>query len=189
MAFFRRFFLVGLFAVLVWLTGFAAFAFYALSAPIPELNRTSDAIIVLTGGTDRIEDGLELFATGKASHLFISGVHPDVKKAEILAKWSGETALPPCCWELGRTATTTYENAQESRDWARDNDITSIVLVTSNYHMPRAMLEFNAVLPDVDIVPYAIEQSDLDQKEKRIWFLLFEEYHKLLLRWLQLAFS
>ena len=186
---FRRFTLIALLFLFLWLIGFAAFSFYALSTTKPEIEHTSDAIIVLTGGANRVEEGLALFATGKAGNLMISGVHPDVKKAEIFSQWHGDTALPPCCLTLGQTATTTYENAQESKHWVEEAEITSIILVTSNYHMPRAMLEFKAAIPDIEIRPYAIRQDNLDEREKRIWYSLFEEYHKVMLRWVQLIFS
>lgn len=172
--------------LLAWVLGFACFAFQSLATKKNDLELTADAIIVLTGGLNRIDEGLQLFATGKASHLFISGVHKDVKKSDIFERWQGDIALPPCCLELGRTATSTVENAEESQKWARDNDITSIILVTSNYHMARSLLEFRSALPDVEIIPYPIVQDNLEPNEKRIWWLLFVEYHKVLLRGLQI---
>ncbi len=156
---------------------------------IEKPNQTTDAIIVLTGGKSRIDQGLVLFAQGKASHLFISGVHPDVDKNEITDRWAGETSLPPCCISLGKTATTTVENALETAEWAKKNNIQSIRLVTSNYHMPRAQLELSAKMPNVDILTNPIEQDDLDTAKRRIWDLLFIEYHKFLLRSVQLVFG
>lgn len=173
----------------LWLAGFAVFSIISLISGPQKLNQTTDAIVVLTGGQNRVDQGLILFAEGKASHLFISGVHPDVKKREIVGRWAGETSLPPCCIALGKTATTTVENAVETADWAQKNDIHSIRLVTSNYHMPRAKLELSAKMPDVDILTNPIQQSDLDTSERRIWDLLFSEYHKFLLRFAQLLFS
>jgi len=145
--------------------------------------------VVLTGGQNRIDQGLILFAEGKASHLFISGVHPDVKTSEIKGRWAGETSLPPCCFSLGKDSSTTIENASETAAWAQDNDIESIRLVTSNYHMPRAKLELLATMPDVRIIAHPIEQDDLDTGEKRIWRLVFSEYHKYILRSIQLLFA
>ena len=185
-----RYGILGLLSFLaLWLSGLALFSVFSLSAKPQDMSRTTDAIVVLTGGQNRIDQGLILFANGKASHLFISGVHPDVQKKDILKRWVGETSLPPCCVTLGKNATTTVENAKETSGWAAENDIQSIRLVTSNYHMPRARLELRAKMPDVEILRNPIEQDDLNTSERRIWDLIFSEYHKYLLRQAQLLFS
>lgn len=173
----------------LWLVGLALFSVASLSASPQHPEKTTDAIVVLTGGKNRVDQGLILFANGKASNLFISGVHPDVKKREITGRWAGETSLPPCCIALGKTATTTIENAVETAAWAEKNDIASIRLVTSNYHMARAKLELRKKMKGVHIVKHPIKQDDLDTAERRIWDLLFSEYHKFLLRSVQLIFA
>lgn len=185
-----RFIIRGLLsAIVLWAIGFVGFSVSALLAKPQKIDQTADAIVVLTGGKNRVDQGLILFAEGKASNLFISGVHPDVKKREITRRWAGETSLPPCCISLGKTATTTIENASETAEWAQKNDISSIRLVTSNYHMARAKLELSATMPDMDILTHPIKQDDLDTGEQRIWELLFSEYHKFLLRSVQLLFA
>lgn len=173
----------------LWLVGYVGFSVVSLSASPQKVNQTTDAIVVLTGGKNRVDEGLALFAAGKASHLFISGVHPDVTSREIKSRWNGATALPPCCLTLGKKATTTIENATETAEWVKENDIQSIRLVTSNYHMARARLELGAVMPDIEILKNPIEQDDLKTHEKRIWKLLFSEYHKFMLRRVQLLFA
>lgn len=176
-----------LFAFLVvWGMGFAMFSLQVIYSSKDEARQKMDAIIVLTGGPDRVHAGLELFASGNAKNLFISGVHPSVKKHEIEAQWTEAQPLPSCCLVLGRRATTTAENAEESKAWARDNSITSIVLVTSNYHMPRALMEFRHALPETFILSNPIQQSDLKATDSHMLKLLFSEYHKLILRWIQL---
>lgn len=184
----KRLYLAFLCLAFLWLAGFAIFSFGALNADKGTEALTADAIIVLTGGADRVEEGLSLFAAGKANHLFISGVHPDVKKHEIEALWTGEAQLPRCCITIGRKATTTIENAAESTKWVRENGIQSIFLVTSNYHMARAKLELRDSMPGLEIYPYPVAQSNLTRQEKRLWALFFSEYHKFLLRRLQLIF-
>ncbi|MGH1397885.1 MAG: YdcF family protein [Alphaproteobacteria bacterium] len=174
---------------LLWLIGFAAFASYALNIQPDKTIKTSDAIIVLTGGTDRVDTGLTLFASGKAANLFISGVHKDTPKKDIIALWKGQTALPPCCFDIGQTATTTLENAAEITAWTTDKKIFDALLVTSNYHMPRAMMEMRAAMPTIHFTPHAITQTDLPTHEKRIWELLFSEYHKFLIRFFTLLVS
>ena len=166
-------------APLFWLAGFAVFSFYALNATLDERVKTSDAILVLTGGVGRVDAGLSLFASGKATHLFISGVHPETSKQDIVARWQGEFALPPCCLEIGQSATSTVQNASEIAGWIADKPVHDVILVTSNYHMPRAMQEMRHSMPDIRFKPYPIAQSDLPEAEKRLWTLLFSEYHHL----------
>ncbi len=182
----RKFFLTVL-AVLIalWISAFAYFIFETQHMkPESELAPT-DAIIVLTGGPKRIEEGLSLLAHKKSGKLLISGVHPDVKLDEIKRLWKGNTPLPECCIELGQQARTTLQNAQETKDWVRAHDIHSIRLVTANYHMPRAMIEIRAVLPDVQIVRHPVEDPDLDIKRR--WQFILSEFHKAAFRKLTLA--
>jgi uncharacterized SAM-binding protein YcdF (DUF218 family) len=169
-----------------WILGFAAFSLFAILAPPQQPQTNTDAIIVLTGGNNRIQEGLSLFAQKKAPHLFISGVHKDVTKPEILALWSGKEALPPCCMTLGYQATSTEGNAVETRDWVAANKIKTIRLVTGNYHMVRALLELRHMLPGVKIYMHPVEQPELGLETKRFWIFLFVEYHKSFYRCLQL---
>lgn len=189
MKLFKRFPLFFFAFLVIWGMGFAMFSLRVVYSDKDEARQRMDAIIVLTGGADRIEAGLELFAAGHAKNLFISGVHPSVKKHEITAQWHGNKLLPKCCLILGQQAKTTVENASESREWAQKNNVTSTILVTSNYHMPRALMEFNAALPDTFILSHPIAQEDLKPNDKHLWKLMFSEYHKLLLRWVQLKIN
>ncbi len=176
-------------ALLVWLGGYAVFALSALRVPSQEAGGdTTDAIIVLTGGNHRIKTGLELFAAGRARHLFISGVNPKVSTRDVTAMWNGDTALPPCCITLGHEAETTFENAQEARQWIAGHDYTSAILVTSTYHMKRALIEFRHALPGVDLTPYPVPYKDYGPKDRYFWILAFSEYNKGLLRRFQLFF-
>lgn len=175
--------------LLLWLGGFGLFAFTSLMAAPSNTDDTTDAIVVLTGGTHRIEEGLALFAAGRARHLFISGVHEHVSKADIENMWKGETTLPPCCLALGHQATTTTQNAQETRQWIVENGYSSLRLVTSNYHMKRAALEMRHALPDIKILLHPVTQTDLKLRNKHLWELLFVEYHKFIFRKVQLLFT
>lgn len=175
--------------VLLWLGGFAAFAVGAIMASPEDEDQTTDAIVVLTGGNNRIQEGLALFAQGKAAHLFISGVHENVKKREILSLWDGDQTLPPCCVTLGYEATTTTQNAAETRGWIEKEDYSSIRLVTGDYHIARSMMEMHHALPGVDIYAHPVHQPDLNVRTRHYWELLFSEYHKSLYRWVQLLFS
>jgi uncharacterized SAM-binding protein YcdF (DUF218 family) len=100
-----------------WLFGLAGFAGGVLLIKPEKPTAHSDAIIVLTGGKDRIETGLDLFAEGLAPELFITGVHDDVTQAEITARYTGAKPLPECCMVLGYEANSTTENAAETKEW------------------------------------------------------------------------
>ena len=186
---FKKAALTTLLILLVWVGGFFAFIGMTLSSSPKGIDETTDAIVVLTGGKNRIQEGLQLFANGRATHLFISGVFKDVTRSEILSLWTGEHALPPCCVTLGYNATSTAQNAQETREWLEEQDYSSIRLVTGNYHMPRSLMELSHALPGIDIYPHPVKQPDLSVKSEWYWRLMFMEYHKYLYRWIQLLFT
>ncbi|HZH26752.1 MAG TPA: YdcF family protein [Azospirillaceae bacterium] len=135
--------------------GFLAFIYSLPREPLEAGERT-DAIVVLTGGSERLSAGVELLAAGLAGVLYISGVHPDVDRARI----QKVTGLAPgrfdCCIELGYAAASTAGNALETAQWIRSRQVRSVRLVTAHYHMPRSLLEFRAALPDVRIVPHPV---------------------------------
>ncbi|MCB1580832.1 MAG: YdcF family protein [Rhodospirillales bacterium] len=189
MQIFKRVFLSFMALILLWIGGFCVFAASAIMATPQSEEETTDAIVVLTGGKNRIQEGLSLFAQGRALHLFISGVHEDVKKYEILALWDGDHALPPCCVSLGYEATTTTQNAAETRKWIQKQDYSSIRLVTGDYHMMRSLMEMHHALPGVDIYAHPVHQTDFTIDTLHYWELLFSEYHKCMYRWLQLLFT
>jgi uncharacterized SAM-binding protein YcdF (DUF218 family) len=174
--------------IVLWAGGFGIFALGAVFSKAQAESETTDAIVVLTGGKDRIKEGLRLFAGGRAAHLFISGVYKDVTRGEVLSQWDGDHALPPCCITLGYEATTTAQNAQETRAWLEQHDYSSIRLVTDDYHMARSKMELAHALPGIEIFAQPVRQSDLGRFSLRYWHLLFSEYHKSLYRRVQLFF-
>ena len=175
--------------LILWVGGFVLFSLSALINIPQGEEETTDAIVVLTGGKNRVEEGLTLFANGRGTHLFISGVFKDVKKREILSQWKGDTALPPCCVTLGYKATSTQQNALETAEWIAAQDYSSIRLVTGDYHMGRSLMEMRHALPDIDIYAHPVPQPDLPRLSLRYWKLLFSEYHKSLYRRVQLLFT
>lgn len=170
--------------ILSWLSGLVIFSLK--NSHLPPVPDQVDSIVVLTGGPSRIEKGLEFFAAGKSKYFFISGAHPDVLVKEIAAQWKGQNPLPPCCIILGHKATTTTENAEETEEWVKSQNIQSILLVTSDYHMARARLELKHALPDVKIWHYPV--SAYLPHQSRAW-LFFKEYNKVLYRWAQIKFA
>ncbi|MGH1404460.1 MAG: YdcF family protein [Alphaproteobacteria bacterium] len=165
---------------ILWGVGYFMFLSNMQKSNTPTPDRV-DAIIVLTGGHNRITAGLSLFAEEYAPTLFISGVHQSVKQDDILSMWNGGNPLPECCITLGYDAQTTLGNAQEVKAWVRTQKINSIILVTNDYHMDRAKLEFSSVMPQIKIQPYPV-LSNIDLQDKTFLKNSLSEYNKLLFR-------
>lgn len=168
--------------IIVWLGGFIFFAWNALAMKPGQAGVKTDAIVVLTGGEDRIETGLQLYAQGAAPYLFISGVHQDVTSVKMMRSNKNYQLLASCCVTLGREATSTIENATETKAWLNKMHFTSIRLVTANYHMERALMEFDHAVPGVAIIPHPVMQSNLRHDHFKMLDLLLSEYHKCLYR-------
>lgn len=178
-----RFFSTVLTLILVlWIAGYIAFLTHAAALAPSQKPRTSDAVVVLTGGYNRIRTGLELYAEGVAPKLFITGVHKDVTRKELLAQWTGNAPLPPGGITLGRKAATTRENAEETREWVEKNGVHTLHLVTSSYHMSRALLEFHRAMPGMTIIPYPVTEGHYALSRAKYWILSFSEYNKVIFR-------
>ena len=161
-----------------WTIGFIVFACIAIGMKYRPLE-TADAIIALTGGNDRIGEAIRLLEEEKAPRLFISGVNENVTGYHLLKETPQE-------WqdkiELGYQAKTTRMNAIETAEWISKNKISSIILVTSFYHMPRSLLEIKTAIPDLKIIPYAVFPQNFGEStdwiHTRYAWQLFLEYHK-----------
>ncbi len=139
--------------LLCWLGGFAWFV-WGVSQPVADPESATDAVVVLTGGSLRIDSGLTLLAEGKAKKLFVSGVHQGVERGAVLRQVPDAPQGYECCIVLGHDAADTQGNALETAQWLQREGFHSIRLVTANYHMHRALLEFTRVLPpDIRIIP------------------------------------
>lgn len=123
-------------------------------ATAPE--RATDAIVVLTGGSGRVARGLELMEAGKAKKLFISGVYYAVDVNELLRVAERNPEDLSCCISLGYEAGNTRGNAEETAVWIHKQGYDSLRLVTSAYHMPRSLLQFRRLMPQVEIVPHPV---------------------------------
>jgi len=145
--------------VLLWLSGFALFvdtigAF--VEPPIDNDLTPTEAIVVLTGGSERLATGLDLLKAGKGQKLFISGVYPGLTLSQVLAKKDVSQDLRNCCIVLGHAADNTVGNAEETRSWMQTEGFHSLRIVTAYYHMPRSILVFSALLPDSAITPHPV---------------------------------
>ena len=119
-------------------------------------SRTADGIVVLTGGSSRVSDAMELLAGGYGKRLLISGVHPSSGTSDISRSLPDNQSLLNCCVDLDRSAINTRSNAAETRRWAHERGFKSLIVVTSNYHMPRAIVELSHAMPDITLIPYAV---------------------------------
>jgi uncharacterized SAM-binding protein YcdF (DUF218 family) len=136
-------------------TGFAGFLAQLRDAETRPA-RSADGIVVLTGGSSRVSDAMELLAGGYGKRLLISGVHPTNGTIDISRSLPDNQSLLSCCVDLDRSAVNTRSNAAETRRWAHDRGFKSLIVVTSNYHMPRAILELSHAMPDIALIPYAV---------------------------------
>ncbi|MBA2398399.1 MAG: YdcF family protein [Bradyrhizobium sp.] len=118
--------------------------------------RNADGIVVLTGGSSRVSDAMELLAGGYGKRLLISGVHPTNAASDISRTLPDNHSLLGCCVDLDRSAVNTRSNAAETRRWVKDRGFKSLIVVTSNYHMPRAIVELSHAMPDIVLIPFAV---------------------------------
>ncbi len=159
----------------------------------PILEGDADGIVVLTGRASRISDAIELLATRRGKRLLITGVYPTTSAAAIARLVPEHQHWFSCCVELDHSAANTSGNAVQTRIWAKKYDIESLIVVTSNYHMPRAMIELAHELPGVVLIPYAIPPERVRIES---WWsnyatmrLLFAEYFKYLRARVRTQFS
>lgn len=142
----------------------------------------ADAIVILTGGSERMSKGIELLNLDKAEKLFVSGVGRETNISSLLIN-SGR--LPDNIQsimdkiELGYDAKNTCGNALETANWARSNGFKDIILVTSNYHAARSAAEFRRNAPDLNLIVHPVfpEGLNLDkwwQDEPTRKFLIME---------------
>jgi uncharacterized SAM-binding protein YcdF (DUF218 family) len=119
-------------------------------------DRKADGIVVLTGGSSRVSDAMELLAGGYGQRLLISGVHPANEASDISRSLPDNQSLLSCCVDLDYSAVNTRSNAAETRRWAHERGFKSLIVVTSNYHMPRAIVELSHAMPDIALIPFAV---------------------------------
>jgi len=156
---------------IVWALGFV---WFTVSLPQPTAGPKTDAVIVPTGGAGRIARGLTVLEEGMAQRMLVTGVDPEVTPSEFAAEFEVPEDKMHCCVTLGFMAVDTRGNASETADWVALNGITSLRLVTTDWHMRRAAGELNRVLPaGVTVVRDAVPSEPSLPS-------LFLEYHKLI---------
>jgi uncharacterized SAM-binding protein YcdF (DUF218 family) len=142
-------------ALVATAVGFVGFLSQLRGVEIQPASR-ADGIVVLTGGSSRVSDAMELLAGGYGKRLLISGVHPTNAASDISRSLSDNQSLLSCCVDLDRSAVNTRSNAAETRRWAHERGFKSLIVVTSNYHMPRAIVELSHAMPDIRLIPFVV---------------------------------
>ena len=143
------------FGAAVLIVGFGVFVWYLPSRQIM-LDRDADGIVVLTGGTSRVNDALELLAAHRGKRLLITGVNTGTTTADIAREIPNYKKLLTCCVDLDYSALNTLGNATQARLWATDHGFHSLIVVTSAYHMPRALAELEHQLPHAALIPFPV---------------------------------
>ena len=162
---------------------FAGLVWFATPPPAEDLPAITDAIVVLTGGSLRLQSGIELLLEGKGRELFVSGVNQEVELNELLRVSGNPPDWVSCCIALGHEADNTLGNAHETAQWVRRKGFRSLRLVTAWYHMPRSLLEFDRAMPEIEIIAHPVFP---DQIKQHWWgahpsaILLVSEYGKYL---------
>jgi uncharacterized SAM-binding protein YcdF (DUF218 family) len=173
-------------AALIWAAGLLAFAVRVeQSTPAPE-PQVADGIVALTGAgsNERIAAGMRLLEAGKGDRMLVSGVNREASREDIRNVSRAVQLLYDCCVDLGFEAADTFGNAQETAGWVRARRYDSLIVVTADYHMPRAMLELGSALPGIELQAYPVATPSLDAQ--RWWRtaggarLMVMEYSKYL---------
>jgi uncharacterized SAM-binding protein YcdF (DUF218 family) len=170
--------------VVLWGAGLLVFATLIPEA-VDEPRARTGAIVVLTGGSGRLHQGLQLLADKRARKLFVSGVYRGVDVAELLQVSQHSPEELECCVFIGYEADDTRGNAAETAAWVRDQKLLSLRLVTATYHMPRSLLEFNRAMPTIEIIAHPVFPETFKRADWWLWpgsaSLVISEYVKYMI--------
>lgn len=159
----RRVLAAVLVLALIWAVGLVAFAQRVERSTPADEPPVADAVVALTGASDlRLEAAVRLLERGKGRRLLISGVNKEASRADVLAVTGAVKPIYDCCVDLGYTAADTIGNAGEIAEWARGKGYDSLIVVTSDYHMPRTMLLLRETMPGATLTPYPVVTGPVD---------------------------
>jgi uncharacterized SAM-binding protein YcdF (DUF218 family) len=172
--------------------GFFGFVWLLPSQQVT-LDQNADGIVVLTGGDSRVTDALELLAAGRGKRLLITGVHAGTTTTDIARQTVNYNKWIGCCVDLDYEALNTVGNAVQARRWTLEHNFKSLIVVTSAYHMPRALAEIAHQLPDATLIAYPVVS---DRLRIEPWWsnaatmrLVLSEYLKYLFAKLRMRFD
>ncbi len=158
--------------------------------------KAAEGVVALTGGKDRIGSAFKLLVRGQAKRLLISGVHPSTKASQLQHLVPRGAEYFPCCVDLGRSALDTRGNAIESRAWMEKHGFSTLIVVTSAYHMPRTLIEFSSAMPDIELIPLAVVSPGIDIENwwlpgptQRLLFFEYVKYLNALLRYMRVRWA
>lgn len=181
--------------IAAWLLGFSVFALLSFTgSKTEEITEPADGIIVLTGAKHRIAVALELLNQQKAGRLLISGTHTDTTISDIFKLYDTPPELASRV-DLDDVALDTIGNAKESVKWIEKNNINSVILVTSSYHMPRAVNELlisvQTSMPSrsLNIIEFDVPLNTLQLQDGNTWILMAKEYNKTILSYIRRIFA
>ena len=163
------------------------FVWFVRHVPAEEvsLTRNADGIVALTGGASRIADAIELLASGRGTRLLISGAYRATNSNEISRLNPEFERWVRCCVDFDRSLNT-LGNAIETKRWAQSRGFRSLIVVTSNYHMPRALAEIAHQLPDVALVPFPVVT---DRQRAERWWVGWGTTRRMFIEYVKFVFA
>jgi uncharacterized SAM-binding protein YcdF (DUF218 family) len=175
---------LGILLALLWIVGLMRFA-TLIPDRLADDARPTDAVVVLTGGSGRLDAGLDLLVREMARKLFVSGVYRGLDVQRLLQLARRDPVGIEARVALGN-AVNTQANARETADWMKAEGLRSLRLVTGAYHMPRSLLEFRHAIPEATVIPHPVFPDHV----KADWWawpgtlgLVIGEYNKYLFAW------
>jgi uncharacterized SAM-binding protein YcdF (DUF218 family) len=150
----------------------------------PPENPKADAIVVLTGTSQRIDQAISLLENSTGRRLLISGVHPGTSALRLREMTRAPKSLFDCCIDIGYSAIDTIGNAVETAAWVKQHGYSDLLIVTNNYHMPRSLLELHRIDPNTHYIGYPVVNSDLKASD---WMAKPDVVRAMLFEYVKLA--
>jgi uncharacterized SAM-binding protein YcdF (DUF218 family) len=184
-------FLITLILIAAWTAGLFAFANRVANSTPPPDPPQADAIVALTGASlIRLEAAEALLEEGLGRRLLISGVNRETTRKQVRAtlitgsEVTGNQATGgrafDCCVDLGFQAENTLGNARETAPWVANHRYHTLIVVTADYHMPRALLELHAAMPGVALYPFPVATEAVDARR---WWASPDQARRMVLEY------
>lgn len=164
-----------IFILFIWLFGLVIFIFIMNQKEV--YNQNVDAIVILTGGSERLNEGFKIFNSSNAKRLIISGVGDGVKKSDF-SKYFIKYSINPDVVILGKTALDTVGNALEANIFMQTNDYKKMLVVTSIYHIPRSKVIFALENPNIEVVYHSVISNNYSSNTWSSAAIVISEYNK-----------